>query len=272
MDKVMMKNAAILGASGYTGAEAVRLILGHPRLNLVALTAHSRAGEAYGEIFPNFTAYDLPPVTTWDEVNWRGVDVVFACLPHGASQEAIAQIADKVETVIDLSADFRLWDAGLYERTYGRSHDYPELLDNAVYGLTELNRESLTGAKLVACPGCYPTASLLALLPAIEADIIETDRIIIDAKSGVTGAGRKTSANLLYSEVTDGAQAYGVGVHRHAPEIDQILSHKAGHDVAVSFTPHLLPMNRGMIATCYVNVKENSKINDLKEIFKAKYS
>ena len=266
-----MKQAAVLGASGYTGAEAVRLIVGHPRLKLVALTGHSRAGEAYSDIYPSMAHLDLPDVVKADEVDWDNVDVVFACLPHGASQDTIATIADRVETIIDLSADFRLWDAQLYETTYGRSHDYPALLENAVYGLTEYARSYLPGAKLVACPGCYPTCSLLALLPAIDNKLIDPSRIIIDAKSGVTGAGRKASQAFAYSEVADGAHAYAVGTHRHAPEIDQILNRHAGQDVAVTFTPHLIPMNRGMIATCYVDLKDGASAQQLHEVYVSHY-
>ena len=266
-----MKRAAVLGASGYTGAEAVRLIVGHPRLELAALTGHSRAGEAYGDIYPSMSQLDLPDVVKANEVDWDDIDVVFACLPHGASQDTIATIADRVETIIDLSADFRLWDADLYEKTYGRSHDHPTLLKNAVYGLTEYARSSLPGAKLVACPGCYPTCSLLALLPAIDNKLIDPSRIIIDAKSGVTGAGRKASLAFAYSEIADGAHAYGVGTHRHAPEIDQILNRHAGQDVAVTFTPHLIPMNRGMIATCYVELKEGVSAKQLHEAYVSHY-
>jgi len=267
----VIKRAAILGASGYTGAEAARLILGHPRLSLTALTGHSRAGEAYGAIYPHMASLNLPDVVKADEVAWEDVDVVFACLPHGASQDTIALIADKVETVIDLSADFRLRDANLYAQTYGRSHDHASLLEAAVYGLTEYAREELRGAKLVACPGCYPTCSLLALLPAAEKGLISLENIIIDAKSGVTGAGRKASQAFAYSEISDGAHAYGVGTHRHAPEIDQILSRRTGGEVAVSFTPHLLPMNRGMIATCYVQLSGGVSARDLHAAYVARY-
>ncbi len=272
-----VKKAAILGASGYTGIEAVRLISGHPNLELVALTGHSRAGERYGDIYPNTAHLDLPDVVKAQDVNWDNVDVVFACLPHGASQDIIATIVDKVETVIDLSADFRLRDAALYAETYGRSHDHPKLLADAVYGLSEFSRGELLGAGLVACPGCYPTCSLLALLPAIEAGLIATDGIIIDAKSGVTGAGRKASLAFAYSEITDGAQAYGVGTHRHAPEIDQILSralrnHGQETDVQVSFTPHLVPMNRGMIATCYVALEDGVSAQDLHKAYQDRYA
>ena len=266
-----MKYAAVLGASGYTGAEAVRLILGHPKLKLSAMTAYSRAGEAYSDVFRNFAGQDLPPLTTLDEVDWDGIDVVFACLPHGASQETIAKIYDRVETVIDLSADFRLSDPDLYAKTYGRPHEFTELLGARVYGLTEFARDQLLGAKLVACPGCYPTCSMLALLPGLEADLIEPDHIIIDAKSGVTGAGRKASLAFAYSETTDGAQAYSIGAHRHAPEMDQTIRDFAGKTATVRFTPHLLPMNRGMIATCHVTLREGANVSDLRSHYENTY-
>jgi len=267
-----IKQAVILGASGYTGAECVRLLAGHPRIEIAALTGHSRAGQAYGDVYPNFAHLDLPDLCTVDDVDWEAVDVVFACLPHGASQDTIAKIYDRVETVIDLSADFRLSDAELYAQTYGRSHDYSDLLEKRIYGLAEFARDDLKDAKLVACPGCYPTASLLALLPAIESGLLSDAPVIIDAKSGVTGTGRKTAQALHYSEVTDGAHAYAIGNHRHTPEIEQGLTAHGGGNIAVSFTPHLIPMNRGMIATCYVELASGKTVDDLRVEYVSRYA
>jgi len=262
-----------LGASGYTGAEAVRLIMAHPKLKLTALTANRHAGKSYAQVYPHMAHQGLPDLVKWQDVKWDGVDVVFACLPHGASEDVIADITCtrlvKGLTVIDLSADFRLKDADVYAQTYGRAHTSPKLLAGAVYGLTEYARTDLKGASLVACPGCYPTASLLALLPAL--DLIDVDNIVIDAKSGVSGAGRKESTAFMYPETAEGAHAYGVGTHRHAPEIDEKLGAALGRDITVSFTPHLLPMNRGMIATINVGLNQGVSVADLRAAFEARY-
>lgn len=262
---------AILGASGYTGAEAVRLISGHPKLQLTALTGHSRAGEAFGEVFPSYRHAGLPDVVKWDDVDWDDIDVAFACLPHGASQDTIAQIAPRVDTVIDLSADFRLRDPDVYAANYGRSHDAQDLLKDAVYGLTEFARDKLLGAKLVACPGCYPTCSLLSLLPAAMNGLIDLSTVTIDAKSGATGAGRKATLGLSFTELAEGAQAYGVGNHRHAPEIDQILERVSGENTCVSFTPHLVPMNRGEITTVYARLSAGTTVDDVRAAYVARY-
>ena len=262
-------NVAILGASGYTGAESIRLVHGHPQLSLKALSGHSRAGQKLSDTYPNFGDMEIQ---RWDEIDYTDIDVVFACLPHGASQETIAQIKDKVDTVVDLSADFRLADPALYESTYGRAHAFTDLLDTAVYGLTEYAKDKLPGAKLIACPGCYPTCTLLSLLPGVEAGLFDLDRIIIDAKSGVTGAGRKAKEGLIYSEVADGAHAYGVGTHRHAPEIDQMLERISGQKSRVSFTPHLIPMNRGMITTTYMRLAGGVSFEHLKKAYQSRYA
>ncbi len=269
MSKIL--KTAVIGASGYTGVECVRLILGHPKLELAALTAHSRAGEAFGDVFPSYAGMDMPRLTKWDEVNWDEIDVAFACLPHGASQETIAKILPKVKTVIDLSADFRLRDPELYESTYGRSHDARDILKDAVYGLTEFSRDKLRGASLVACPGCYPTATLLTLIPAAQGGLIDVTDIVIDAKSGATGAGRKATLGLSFTELAEGAQAYGVGAHRHAPEIDQILERVSGTATQVSFTPHLLPMNRGEIVTIYAKLSKGHTADSVRQAYAERY-
>ncbi len=261
-------NTAVLGASGYTGVEAVRLISSHPKLNLTTLTANRYAGQAYENVYPHIGS-GFPPLVKWQDVNWDKTDVVFACLPHGASEEVVSKISRKGLKIIDLSADFRIKDKNVYDKTYERKHASPELLQESVYGLSEFYREEIKGADLVACPGCYPTASLLALIPAL--DFINTDNIIIDAKSGVSGAGRKAVQGLIYPEVAEGAYAYAIGNHRHGPEIDERLSIAGKKQIKASFTPHLLPMNRGMIITCYVELNQGVDLSDLRDSFKKRY-
>lgn len=265
-----MINAAIFGASGYTGAEAVRLLLNHPKIRIKALSAHSRAGEDYGDVFANFAGQDLPRTQKIDDIDLSDIDVVFSCLPHSTGQAAIAKALKHVETVIDVSADFRLADPALFEQVYGAEHSEPELLKTRVYGLTEFARDSLRGARLVACPGCFPTCSLLALLPGVETGAFKKNTIIIDAKTGVTGAGRKATLGLHFSEVSDGAHAYAVANHRHAPEMEQELS-RFGHPSPISFTPHLVPMNRGMIATCYVELSDGMTSDQLRMLYANRY-
>lgn len=266
-----MKNAAIFGASGYTGAEAVRLLLSHPKIRIKALSANRRADEDYGDVFANFAGQDLPQTQSIDTIDLSEIDVVFSCLPHSTGQAAIANALKHVETVIDVSADFRLSDPAQFEQVYGVPHSQPELLHNRVYGLTEFARERLLGTRLVACPGCFPTCTLLALLPGVEVGAFTQNTIIIDAKTGVTGAGRKATLGLHFSEVSDGAHAYAVGNHRHAPEMEQELI-RFGYESPISFTPHLLPMNRGMIASCYVELANGMSVDQLRSVYMDRYA
>ncbi len=242
---------AILGASGYTGAELVRLLHGHPRADIVALTAGRRAGEPLAAVFPHLAGLGLPDLAPLDAVDWGGVDVAFCCLPHGTTHEVVAGLPGGLK-IVDLSADFRLADPEVYARWYGRPHGAVDLQREAAYGLTELNRAEIAAARLVANPGCYPIAAQLPLVPLVEEGAIEADDIIIDAKSGVTGAGRSVDEAMLFAEVDGGVHAYGIASHRHAPEIEQGLSAAANRPVTVSFTPHLMPMKRGILATIYV--------------------
>ncbi|MEL6725072.1 MAG: N-acetyl-gamma-glutamyl-phosphate reductase, partial [Pseudomonadota bacterium] len=248
-DQTTLK-AAVLGASGYTGAETVRLLAGHPKVEAVAATGHSLAGKQLSQIFPHLAGPTDLPVVKAEDVDWDGIDVAFGCLPHGTSQDLIETLPEHVK-VVDLSADYRLRDADLYAQTYGRAHLNPERTARVKYGLPEWRGATLQGESLVACPGCYPTASLLALLPIIT--LIDPDSVIIDAKSGVSGAGRGLKEGNLFSETAEGTHAYGVGNHRHAPEIEQELNQQAGRsDIGVTFTPHLIPMTRGELVTCHV--------------------
>jgi N-acetyl-gamma-glutamyl-phosphate reductase len=250
MDEI---KTAILGASGYTGAELLRFLAGHPAFRVAALTADRKAGQAMADVFPHLAALPLPSLVTIEQVDFTAIDAVFCCLPHGTTQEVIAALPASVK-VCDLSADFRLRDVESYARWYGHPHQAPDLQKSAVYGLTELARSEIRAARLVANPGCYPTTAQLPLIPLLKAGLISADDIIIDSMSGVSGAGRAAKEANLYTEVAEGVHPYGLGGHRHAPEIEQGLSDAAGRPVEVSFTPHLMPMNRGMLSTIHVRL------------------
>ena len=262
---------AIIGASGYTGAELVRLLARHPQADIVALTADRNAGKPMADVFPHLGGLDLPDLTKKEDVHWDGIDVVFCCLPHGTTQEFIAGLPKTVK-IIDLSADFRLSNVKTYAEWYGHDHLAPDLQQDAVYGITELARAAIKKARLIANPGCYPTSALLPLVPLIEAKQIDTANIIIDAKSGVTGAGRAPKEGTLFAEVSEGIHAYGVAAHRHAPEIEQGLSAAAGADILVNFTPHLMPMNRGILSTIYVELANGASADDLRATLQKKYA
>ena len=255
---------AIIGASGYTGVELVRLLAEHPKVHIAYLAGESQVGKRMAQVYPHLAPLDLPPITSVLDIDWSRVDMVFGCLPHGTSQEIIATIPPHVR-VVDLSADFRLRDVATYAQWYGQ-HQAPALQKEAVYGLTEWARDALQQARLVANPGCYPTASQLPLIPLLKEQLVEPDSIVIDAKSGVTGAGRATKQNLLFTEIDGGLSAYGVGKHRHTPEIEQGLSDVAGQPVEVSFTPHLVPMKRGILATIYAELTDNVAIEDIHQV------
>ncbi len=261
---------AILGASGYTGAELVRLIARHPGLKIVALTAERQAGKVMADIFPHFTGLALPRLAKIGDIDFSGLDGVFCCLPHGLTQDCVAGLPKPLR-IVDLSADFRLKDPALYAAYYGQAHRAPQLLAEAVYGLSEIARSEIAKARLVANPGCYPTAAQLPLIPLLEAGLIDPDEIVIDAKSGVSGAGREEKLGSLYAEVTEGIHAYGIANHRHLPEIEQGLSQAAGRAVAISFTPHLMPMSRGILATCYVKLTPGAGLADLRRALAARY-
>lgn len=254
---------AILGASGYTGAELVRMLAGHPEFRIAALTGDRKAGQPLASVFPHLAKLTLPDLVAIGDVDFDKINAVFCCLPHGTTQEVIAGLPEHV-SVVDLSADFRLTSLDAYATWYGHAHKAPELQKDAVYGLTELKREAIKNARLVANPGCYPTSVQLPLVPLIKAGLISTDDIIIDAKSGTSGAGRAAKEANLYCEVTEGIHAYGVASHRHAPEIEQELGAAAGRDVLVAFTPHLMPMSRGMLSTIYVRAAKGAKAADMR--------
>ena len=246
----------VLGASGYTGAELIRLLLRHPRAEIALLTAERRAGKAMADVFPQFSPYALPVLTALEDADWKTLklDLVFCALPHGTTQKVIKDVLTHTARtkVVDLSADFRLADQAAYARWYGHPHAAPELQKTAVYGLAEIYRDKIKTARLVANPGCYTTCAELPLIPLLSAKAIDPDEIVIDAKSGTTGAGRAAREDMLFAEVSEGFHAYCVGHHRHMAELDQEFSNAAGRAVVVSFTPHLVPMNRGILSTIYV--------------------
>lgn len=248
----MTQNIAILGASGYTGAELIRLIAGHSSMQIKALGANSKAGQTMAEVFPHLRHLDLPTLVTIDEIDFSQIDLCFCALPHKTSQEVIAALPKDLK-IVDLSADFRLRDPEDYAKWYGNEHAALEQQKEAVYGLTEFYREEIAGARLVAGTGCNAATGQFALRPLIAAGVIDLDDIILDLKCAVSGAGRSLKENLLHAELSEGYHGYALGsTHRHLGEFDQEFSALAGRPVQVQFTPHLVPANRGILATCYV--------------------
>jgi N-acetyl-gamma-glutamyl-phosphate reductase len=260
----------VLGASGYTGAELLRFLGQHDGLRVEVLTGDRMAGKEIAEVFPHLGPQRLPRLVKIEDVDFADLDIVFCCLPHGTTQEVLRDLPHNVK-IVDLSADFRLYDPKLYAEVYGHSHKAVDLQKEAVYGLTEHYREKVKATRLVANPGCYTTTCELPLIPLLADELIERDPIVIDAKSGVSGAGRSVKENLLFNEVLDGFSAYGVGNHRHAPEIDQCLGDFASGEIKVTFTPHLVPMVRGIFATIYVRLKPGVLVPDLQERLEESY-
>ncbi len=247
-----MVKVGILGVTGYAGAELARLLHLHPQARVVSVTGRSGAGRPLAQVFPHLSCYDL---TVQEELD-DGVEVVFSALPHAASAEALLPYVRAGLPVIDLSADFRLRDPQEYARWYGVQHPAPELLEGAVYGLTELHREAVRTARVVANPGCYPTGAVLALAPALRAGIVEAD-VVVDAKSGISGAGRTLGLPYHYSEANESVAAYGLDGHRHQPEMAQELARLSsdGARPRLTFVPHLVPMTRGILCTCYAPLR-----------------
>ncbi len=264
------QRVAVVGASGYTGADLVRLALRHPHIEISALTANSHAGKTIDQVFPHLANQPLPGLIKNEEVDWDNIDVAFCGLPHATSQQVIKALPGHIR-VIDISADFRLSDPKLYEQTYGSEHAATELQKAAVYGLTEHYRSQIADARLIACPGCYPTAVLTLLLPLVKNGLIDASDLIIDAKSGLTGAGRALRQNTLFAEAGEGLCSYAVGTHRHAPEIEQELSLAAGQPLTVNFTPHLIPMSRGELVTCYARLTEGNSTRDCRNTLQEIY-
>jgi N-acetyl-gamma-glutamyl-phosphate reductase len=267
-----MLKAAIVGATGYTGVELIRLLLRHPQVRISALSSRQYANENIAHIFPSLTdqidtvcdELDLDAIT-------QDADVVFTAVPHKTAMDVVPDLLKRGVRVVDLSADFRLKDVGVYEQWY-QSHSCPELISEAAYGLPELYREQIKSARLVANPGCYPTGILIALAPLLRTKLIDPASIILDSKSGASGAGRSAKTATLFCEVNEGFKAYSVLSHRHTPEIEQILSETSGAEVRVNFTPHLLPVNRGILSTCYASVLANVTPALIKQVFQDSYA
>lgn len=267
-----MIKVGIVGGTGYTGVELLRLLAGHPEVSVVAITSRGEAGRPVADLFPNLRGhyslnYSDPAAGELDQC-----DVVFFATPHGVAQSTVPSLLDKGIKVIDLSADFRIKDIPLWEQWYKQPHGCPELVEKAVYGLPELNRSSMKGAELIACPGCYPTSVQLGFLPLLENGLIDAGDLIANAASGASGAGRNARVNVLLAETSDNFKAYGASGHRHQPEIAQGLNAIAKQPVSLTFVPHLLPMIRGIHATLYATLLPAGREEDLQTVFEQRYA
>ncbi len=262
-----MARIGIIGASGFTGAELLRLAAGHPELDVVFATGDTQSGTPVAELYPSLAAaYPDVVFSTYDPADAAGADLVFLGLPHGASQAIVPELIGKVGHIVDLAADFRLTDPSLYPRWYGEAHTAPELLADFAYGLPELFRADIAAAAHVAAPGCYPTAAGLALTPLVRAGVIQAEGVIVDAASGVSGAGRPAKATTTFCAVDEDFTAYGLLDHRHTPEIEQVTG------ASVLFTPHLAPMSRGILATCYARPTGTTSTGALLETLQRTYA
>lgn len=263
-------NVGVIGASGFVGAELIKILMNHQAVTIAGVSSANNKGKKFSELYPSFTG-QFEQVFEDNETVIEQADVVFLCLPHGKSESLVKQCIDSGKKVIDVGADFRLKDLSTYEDWYGVEVKHPSLHDQAVYGLTELYREEIAQTSLVANPGCYPTSMLLGLSPVVSKGLIDASSIIIDAKSGVTGAGKKLSETLHFAYKNEGFQAYKVASHRHTPEVEENLALLGAKDAKVSFVPHLLPVNRGILSTMYMNLAENVTVEEVKQAFEAHY-
>jgi N-acetyl-gamma-glutamyl-phosphate reductase len=264
----MRTRIAILGASGYAGGELIRLVDDHPEMEVVHLGAHSKAGASLSEVHPHLTGGDRVLQTN----NAVDADLAFLALPHGASSEPAMELLDKGVTVVDLGSDFRLDSADRYEAAYGTPHPYADELGHWPYGIPEFFGKELAGADKVAAPGCYPTSALLGIAPLQTAGLVGDGPVIVDSMSGVSGAGRAAKENLMFGAVDEGVSAYGVLTHRHRPEIEQGLGALGGAEPAVIFTPHLVPMQRGIMSTCYVPVSAGTEAATIADVYRSAYA
>jgi N-acetyl-gamma-glutamyl-phosphate reductase len=271
----MAKRVGLVGVTGYTGMELTRVLLGHPDLRLTQVTSRKEAGQPLQKIYPFLQGTDLGElvITAPDSAFLaEHCDLIFLAVPHGTAMEMAAELREKGARVVDLSADFRLRDQEVYESWYQVPHTRPALLPEAVYGLPELYAERIATASLVANPGCYPTSAILALYPAIQAGLVSADDLVIDSKSGTSGAGRKAGVGTLFCEISDTFRAYGLTTHRHTPEIEQELSLAAGRGLRVSFNPHILPINRGILTTAYAKLSPGATLDQLGSCYREFYA
>lgn len=267
-----MIKVAICGGSGYTGAELLRILSGHPEVEITTVTSEKSAGKKVTDLFQHLHKYSYLIYEPLDkEKILNKADVFFMALPHGASQEAVDYFFKKGKKVIDLSADYRLSDTAIYEEWYKTAHNYADTLKNAVYGLPELHREKIKQSSLIANPGCYPTSAILGLYPAIKEGMVDIENIVIDSKSGTSGAGRKADVGFSYCEVNEGFKAYGIAVHRHTPEIEQELSKITVKKIKINFTPHLVPMDRGIVSTMYAKMLKKLETAEIISVYKKYY-
>jgi len=262
-----MVQISVLGATGYAGVELIRLLAGHPKVNIRHAASKSFAGKSIGEVYQSFKLPGLMLEDTDTAQAAKDSDIIFTALPHGLSQEVISALQEKGAAVIDLSGDFRYDDAAVYEKWYGAAHAFPSLLQKKVYGLPEIYREEIKKTKLVGNPGCYTTCSILPLYPLLKSGLISLKNIIVDAKSGVSGAGRNEKLAYSFCETDGNFKAYSVATHRHTSEIEQELSKAAGEEVLISFTPHLLPVKRGILSTIYAELTGKVKRSDILEAY-----
>jgi len=267
-----MIKAGIVGATGYAGNELVRILMQHPEVEIKAMTAHSYVGKQFNEVYENYREINE---TVLDEMDMDKLadecDVIFMALPHGTAAKVVTEDILKKTKVIDFGADFRLKDADVYEKWYNVEHNGRELLKTAVYGLCEVNRDIIKGKQLIANPGCYTTCSILSLRPLVAEGLIDLKTIIVDAKSGVSGAGRGLALGSMYDECNESVKAYKIASHRHTPEIEEQLGYAAGEEITLTFTPHLIPMNRGILATCYASLKKPMTYEEVKAVYEKYY-
>lgn len=267
MDNIQV---GVIGASGFVGAELIGILLKHPAVDVTAVSSGQNEGRPFSSLYPSFTG-QFDQVFVDNETVIESSEVLFICLPHGKSEKLVKQCIDKGKKVIDAGADFRLADLDVYEEWYGVKSQFPDLHDLSVYGLPEMNREKIKKTTLVANPGCYPTSILLGLYPAVSSEYVDLKTLVIDAKSGVTGAGKTLSDTLHFANKNEGFSAYKVGTHRHTPEIEEKLSEMGADDVKVLFVPHLLPVNRGILSTVYIDLNEEIDAAQIQDLYEKWY-